>query len=216
MPNFIIVHTTHEGCYNSDETIPARINTPKIFFFTDKEKAHDFFNEYVHNVGDLDIRCINGNYLSHIENCTCGIVEMKDDTPVLFFNKLNQVFFLENNGVLFSTPSEVKTEINGMNIIHKIVTNNCKNLNAVQREEYIKIGRVCEFYKKKMMQKCKEEKCKEEKCKSKDKKATKDKKSKVKKVVSSDEEDDDDSDEDETLIKKTNEELNLNSDEDEK
>ena len=158
-PCYIIVHTTHEGCQNccsneEESTIPVRINTPKIFFFIDKDKAQDFFNEYIYNVNNLDPRCScdNGNDIKHVENCLCGTVEMdEENNPILFCDKKNQVFFLENTGQIFTPQTDIKTTINGSNIIHKIITKKCKNLGYVQREEYIKIGQMCEDYKKELL-----------------------------------------------------------------
>ena len=51
---YIIVHNKHEGCYDfqyyEDNSTKTRltsitINPPKVFLFTDKEQAHEFFSE---------------------------------------------------------------------------------------------------------------------------------------------------------------------------
>ena len=65
---YIIVHNKHEGCYDfqyyEDNSTKTRltsitINPPKVFLFSDKEQAHEFFSEYMNDVDVLDIRCKN-------------------------------------------------------------------------------------------------------------------------------------------------------------
>ena len=86
---YIIVHNKHEGCYDfqyyEDNSTKTRltsitINPPKVFLFTDKEQAHEFFSEYMNDVDVLDIRCKKENdEVEHIDYCTCGCIEMDDD-----------------------------------------------------------------------------------------------------------------------------------------
>ena len=66
MPQFIIVHCKHEGCYNplffKDENPKIRvasvqINPPKVFLFDNKPEAKEFFRDYINDVDVLDERC---------------------------------------------------------------------------------------------------------------------------------------------------------------
>ena len=152
---YIVVHNTHEGCYNFENIIdennivqtPIRINPPRLFCFSDKDTAQDFFNEYINGVDDLDIRCKKGDDIQHIEGCTCGTIEMSPErNPVLFYNRKNQIFFLNNGGQIFNSPILAKTEMNNINVIYKLM-NKCKSLDHEQREQYIKLGRMCDHYK---------------------------------------------------------------------
>ena len=58
MIKYIILHNTHNGCYDfqyyEDEKARLRltsitINPPKIFLFNDREAAQDFFEEYIND-----------------------------------------------------------------------------------------------------------------------------------------------------------------------
>ena len=66
MVKYIIVHCRHDGCYDfqyyEDEKTRTRltsitINPPKIFMFTTKEDAHEFFDEYMNDIDEIDTRC---------------------------------------------------------------------------------------------------------------------------------------------------------------
>jgi hypothetical protein len=55
---YIIIHNKHEGCYDfqfyEDEASRMRltsitINPPKIFMFSNKEQAFEFFNENIND-----------------------------------------------------------------------------------------------------------------------------------------------------------------------
>ena len=97
MVKYIIVHCRHDGCYDfqyyEDEKTRTRltsitINPPKIFMFTTKEDAHEFFDEYMNDIDEIDTRCKKGDEVEHQDYCTCGIIEMDDDgNPILFYNK---------------------------------------------------------------------------------------------------------------------------------
>ena len=102
MMKYIIIHNKHEGCYDfqfyEDEASRMRltsitINPPKIFMFTNKEQAFEFFNEYINDVDVIDARCKKGDEVEHIDYCTCGIIELdEEENPILFYNKRNQYF----------------------------------------------------------------------------------------------------------------------------
>ena len=105
MIKYLIIHNKHEGCYDfkyyEDEASRMRltsitINPPKIFMFDNKEQAQDFFSEYINDVDVIDHRCKKGDEVKHISYCTCGIIELdEDENPILFYNKKNQIFFLD-------------------------------------------------------------------------------------------------------------------------
>ena len=95
---YIIVHCKHEGCYDpkcvldietNKRITPVTINPPKVFFFSDKEQANDFFSEYMNDVDVIDERCIKSDgELEHLDYCTCGIIEMDDEgNTILFYNR---------------------------------------------------------------------------------------------------------------------------------
>ena len=153
MVNYIILHNTHNGCYEyqffEDEVAKIRltsitINPPKIFMFNDKEQAQEFFEEYINDVDVLDNRCKKGDEVVHIDYCTCGIIELDDDdNPVLFYNKKNQIFFMENGPQVFMPPQEVKNDIKNLNITNRLIRR-YKSLGKEQRKRYIELGKFCE------------------------------------------------------------------------
>jgi len=153
MVNYIILHNTHNGCYEyqfyEDDVAKIRltsitINPPKIFMFNDKEQAQEFFEEYINDVDVLDNRCKKGDEVVHIDYCTCGIIELDDDdNPVLFYNKKNQIFFLENGPQVFMPPQEVKNDVKNMNITNRLIRK-YKTLGKEQRKRYIELGKFCE------------------------------------------------------------------------
>jgi hypothetical protein len=122
MVKYIIVHCRHDGCYDfqyyEDEKTRTRltsitINPPKIFMFTTKEDAHEFFDEYMNDIDEIDVRCKKGEEVEHQDYCTCGIIEMDDDgNPILFYNKKNQLFLLEHSAQVFTPPQTLKDDIN--------------------------------------------------------------------------------------------------------
>jgi hypothetical protein len=152
MVKYLIVHNKHEGCYDfqyyEDEAAKIRltsitINPPKIFMFDDKEQAHDFFCEYINDVDVIDNRCKKKDDVEHIDYCTCGIIEMdEEENPILFYNKRNQIFFLENGPQVFIPPQELKNDISNMNLTNKLIRR-CKNLGKEQRKRYIELGNIC-------------------------------------------------------------------------
>ena len=153
MIKYIILHNTHNGCYDfqcyEDEASKIRltsitINPPKIFMFNDKEQAQEFFEEYINDVDVLDNRCKKGEDVVHIDYCTCGIIELDDeDNPVLFYNKKNQIFFLENGPQVFMPPQDIKNDIKNLNITNKLIRKH-KTLGKEQRDRYIELGKFCE------------------------------------------------------------------------
>jgi hypothetical protein len=112
--------------------------------FNDKEQAHDFFNEYIAEVDIVDPNCKDGEEVEHVDFCTCGIVELDDDeNPVLFYNKRNQVFFLEMGGQVFLPPQNTKNNIDDMNLTNRLIRR-CRHLDSEQKLKYIELGKTCE------------------------------------------------------------------------
>jgi hypothetical protein len=153
MVKYIIVHCKHEGCYDfqyyEDEKTRTRltsitINPPKIFMFTTKEDAHEFFDEYMNDIDEIDVRCKKGEEVEHQDYCTCGIIEMDDDgNPILFYNKKNQLFLLEHSAQVFTPPQTLKDDISNLNLTNKLIKK-CKKLDKEQREKYIELGKMCQ------------------------------------------------------------------------
>ena len=153
MVKYIIVHCRHDGCYDfqyyEDEKTRTRltsitINTPKIFMFTTKEDAHEFFDEYMNDIDEIDVRCKKGEEVEHQDYCTCGIIEMDDDgNPILFYNKKNQLFLLEHSAQVFTPPQTLKDDISNLNLTNKLIKK-CKKLDKEQREKYIELGKMCQ------------------------------------------------------------------------
>jgi len=153
MVKYIIVHCRHDGCYDfqyyEDEKTRTRltsitINPPKIFMFTTKEDAHEFFDEYMNDIDEIDTRCKKGDEVEHQDYCTCGIIEMDDDgNPILFYNKKNQLFLLEHSAQVFTPPQTLKDDISNLNLTNKLIKK-CKKLDKEQREKYIELGKMCQ------------------------------------------------------------------------
>jgi hypothetical protein len=153
MANYIIIHNKHEGCYefqyHEDKEARIRltsitINPPKIFLFNNKEQAQDFFSEYINDVDVTDNRCKKGDEVEHINYCTCGIIELdEEENPILFYNKRNQIFFLENGPQVFLPPQELKNDISNFNLTNKLIRK-CKLLGKEQRKSYIELGKICQ------------------------------------------------------------------------
>jgi hypothetical protein len=153
MVKYIIIHNKHEGCYDfqcyEDPAMKLRltsitINPPKIFMFDNKEQANDFFNEYINDVDVIDIRCKKGDDVEHIDYCTCGIIELdEEENPILFYNKKNQIFFMEHGPQVFLPPQELKNDISNFNLTNKLIKK-CKNLGKEQRKRYIELGKMCQ------------------------------------------------------------------------
>lgn len=153
MIKYLIIHNKHEGCYDfkcyEDEATRMRltsitINPPKIFMFNNKEQAQDFFSEYINDVDVIDIRCKKGDEVKHINYCTCGIIELdEEENPILFYNKKNQIFLLENGPQVFLSPQELKNDIGNMNLTNSLIKR-CKSLGKEQRNRYIELGKICQ------------------------------------------------------------------------
>ena len=153
MIRYIIIHNKNEGCYDfqcyEDQASRMRltsitINPPKIFMFNDKEQAHEFFCEYINDVDVIDHRCRKGDDVKHIDYCTCGIIEMdEEDNPVLFYNKKNQIFLMENGPQVFLPPQELKNDISNLNLTNSLIRR-CKTLGKEQRKRYIELGKICQ------------------------------------------------------------------------
>jgi hypothetical protein len=153
MVKYIIIHNKHEGCYDfqyyEDQTTKMRltsitINPPKIYMFDNKEQAQEFFEEYINDVDVLDIRCKKGDEVEHIDYCTCGIIELdQDENPVLFYNKKNQIFLMENGPKIFLPPQELKNDVKNFNLTNKLIRK-CKTLATEQRKRYVELGKYCE------------------------------------------------------------------------
>jgi hypothetical protein len=153
MIKYIIIHNKHEGCYDfqyyEDQATKMRltsitINPPKIFLFNDKEQAHEFFSEYINDVDVIDNRCRKGDEVEHIDYCTCGIIELdEEENPILFYNKRNQIFLLENGPQVFLPPQELKNDICNLNLTNRLIRK-CKSLGKEQRQRYIELGKMCQ------------------------------------------------------------------------
>ena len=153
MTKYIIVHCKHDGCYDykyfQDNDSKTRvtsitINPPKIFLFDSKEKADDFFNEYINDVDVIDARCKKGEEVEHMDYCSCGIIELdEDENPILFYNKKNQIFLLEHGCTTFLPPQELKDDIGNMNLTNRLIKK-CKTLGKEQKLKYIELGKMCE------------------------------------------------------------------------
>jgi hypothetical protein len=153
MVKYIIIHNTHNGCYDfqyyEDEATRLRltsitINPPKVFLFNTREEAQDFFEEYMNDVDCIDNRCKKGNDVVHMDYCTCGIIEMdEDDNPILFYNKKNQIFLLEQGAQVFQPTQELKNDVKNLNLTNNIMRK-CKTLSREQRKRYIDLGKYCE------------------------------------------------------------------------
>jgi hypothetical protein len=159
MIRYVIVHCKHDGCYDPKcvEDIETNrritsitVNPPKVFLFTDKEQAYDFFIEYMNDVDVIDERCKkSGDELEHQDCCTCGIIEMDDEgNTTLFYNRTNQIFMLEQGADLFLPSEPLKKDIHNINLTNKIIRNH-KTLSKEQKERYIELGRVCKKSMKK-------------------------------------------------------------------
>ena len=153
MVNYIIIHNTHNGCYDfqcyQDEAARIRltsitINPPKIYLFNTRDEAQDFFEEYINDVDCIDIKCKKGDDVEHVDYCTCGVIEL-DETgePILFYNKKNQIFLMEHGPQVFIPHQELKNDIKNLNLTNRLIRK-CRSLGREQRNRYIELGKYCE------------------------------------------------------------------------
>jgi len=162
MVNYIIIHNKHEGCYDfqyyEDPEKRVRltsitINPPKIFLFNNKEEAQDFFEEYINDVDCIDNKCKKGDDVEHVNYCTCGIIELdEEENPILFYNKKNQIFLMENGPQVFLPPQELKNDVKNLNLTNSLIRK-CKTLGKHQRERYIELGNYCQEINAKKLEK---------------------------------------------------------------
>jgi hypothetical protein len=153
MIRYLIIHNKHEGCYDfhcyQDEAARIRltsitINPPKIYMFSTRDEAQDFFEEYINDVDCIDIRCKRGDEVEHIDYCTCGVIELDDKgEPILFYNKKNQIFLMEHGPQLFVPNHELKNDVKNLNLTNRLLRK-CKSLSREQRKRYIELGKYCE------------------------------------------------------------------------
>jgi hypothetical protein len=153
MIKYLVIHNKHEGCYDfqcyQDEVARIRltsitINPPKIFMFSTRDEAQDFFEEYINDVDCIDIRCRRGEEVEHIDYCTCGVIELDNEgEPILFYNKKNQIFLMENAPQMFLPNQELKNDIRNFNLTNRLIRK-CKSLGREQRKRYIDLGKYCE------------------------------------------------------------------------
>ena len=154
IPQYIIVHCKHDGCYNplmfKDEnpairTAAVQINPPKIFLFDNKPEAKEFFSEYINDVDVLDEQCKKNEDINHVIGCNCGIVKLDDEDgqPILFYNQKNQIFLLEPLAQVFAPSHEVKIEVANLNLINSLVRTS-KTLGREQQRKYVELGKRCE------------------------------------------------------------------------
>lgn len=151
---YIVIHNKHEGCYDYHcyEDMETRmritsitINPPKIFLFQTRDQAQDFFEEYMNDIDCLDIRCKKENdEVEHIECCTCGIIECdKNGDPILFYNKKNQIFLLEQKQQFFMPDFQLKSDISNMNLTNRLI-HKVRRLDKEQRKKFIELGKYCQ------------------------------------------------------------------------
>ena len=150
---YVIVHCKHEGCYESKcvedvvtqtRAVTIRINPPKLYVFDDLESAGEFFEEYMNDVDCIDIKCRKSGDVEHEDNCTCGIVELNEEgNPILFYNKIHQIFLTEVGCQVYEPLRELKHDICNMNLTNKLIRK-CRKLTKEQRDQYIELGRVCQ------------------------------------------------------------------------
>jgi hypothetical protein len=153
MVKCIIIHNKHEGCYDFQyyedpvaklKLTSITINPPKIFLFDTRDEAQDFFEEYMNDVDCIDNRCKKGDEIIHMDYCTCGIIEMdENDNPILFYNKKNQIFLLEQGAQVFQPSQDLKNDVKNLNLTNSIMRK-CKTLGREQRKRYIELGKYCE------------------------------------------------------------------------
>lgn len=153
MIRYLVIHNKHEGCYDfqcyQDEVARIRltsitINPPKIFMFSTRDEAQDFFEEYMNDIDCIDIRCKKGEDVEHIDYCTCGVIELDEQgEPILFYNKKNQIFLMENAPQMFLPHQELKNDIKNLNLTNRLIRK-CKSLTREQRKRYIELGKYCE------------------------------------------------------------------------
>jgi hypothetical protein len=154
MPQYIIVHCKHDGCYNplmfKDENPKTRvasvqINPPKIFLFDNKPEAKEFFSDYINDVDVLDERCKINEDINHVDYCNCGIVKLDDEDgqPILFYNQKNQIFLLEPAAQVFAPAHDVKLEMVNLNLINSLVRTS-RTLGREQQRKYVELGKRCE------------------------------------------------------------------------
>lgn len=147
MTKYIIVHCKHEGCYETGAKAGSiKINTPIIFLFNDETEAKEFFYSYMNDVDVIDEQCkTSGEDLDHKDHCSCGIVDVdkKDGKPILFYNKKNQIFLLEQGAQLFTTPINTKIECENYNITNNLLAKT-KTLSTEQKKRYIELGKRCQ------------------------------------------------------------------------
>ena len=98
----------------------------------------------MNDVDVIDSRCKKGEEVEHQDYCTCGIIELDDDSnPILFYNKKNQIFLLENSAQVFTPPQIVKDDIINYNLTNSLIKR-CKKLDKEQKQRYIDLGKMCE------------------------------------------------------------------------
>jgi hypothetical protein len=98
----------------------------------------------MNDVDAIDPRCKKGEEVEHQDYCTCGIIEMDDDgNPILYYNKKNQIFLLENSAQVFTPPQNLKDDLSNLNLTNSLMKN-CKKLDKVQRDTYIELGKYCQ------------------------------------------------------------------------
>jgi hypothetical protein len=154
MPQYIIVHCKHDGCYNpllyEDENpkvkhSPIHLNPPKIFLFDNKPEAKEFFSDYINDVDVLDERCNHNEEINQVNGCTCGIVQLDDEDgqPNLYYNAKNQIFLLEPSAQVFAPAHDLKIEMVNLNLINSLVRKS-KTLRKEQQIRYVELGKRCE------------------------------------------------------------------------
>jgi hypothetical protein len=111
----------------------------------------------MNDVDCIDNRCKKGNDVVHMDYCTCGIIEMdEEDNPILFYNKKNQIFLLEQGAQVFQPIQELKNDSKNFNLTNNLMRK-CKSLGREQRKRYIELGKYCEDCNTKETEKAEDE-----------------------------------------------------------
>ena len=152
MVKYMVVHCKHDGCYdfqcyedeaNQIRLTSIRINPPKIFMFDSKDAAHNFMCDYISEVDVVDNKCKKGEDIEHADYCTCGMVELDDEgNPILFYNKKNQIFFIEDTGQIFGVQDSLKNDIRNFNMTNRLLKK-YQHLDKIQKQKYIELGELC-------------------------------------------------------------------------
>lgn len=66
-----------------------------------------------------------------------------EDNPILFYNKKNQIFLMDDGPQIFIPPQDLKNDAKNLNLTNSLMRK-CKTLSKEQRRRYIELGKFCE------------------------------------------------------------------------